>query len=497
MRSAPIILTCCSAIAMSSVATAQTPEAGGHADLCVVGEFYRAARDRRVSMLLITDSNGINADGPGAYGYVYGLHDAAFEDAEYECWATGLFSGSFTQSANPVFTVSAGSPVSIGDPVVSGFASAYRGTGSVNGNYYSVRNGFSAGAMASAGIRSVQGYQAPSWFRWDEFPLTVHFTTFLSAAAGNGTLQLQLAQDEEPILIGPKIATNDGDEDTVVDAAIEAEAGELPRGLGQRLALVSKGITGQAVWNYIIPEAPDRRTGFHISQLWVESGGRAVDAASDLASASPEHIDKVFERLSTVQDEDEPMLIVQLVVGGNDWGNVSGPASVTNAIESMRARCEDAWLAAGNTPESIVFLLVGYHPRAEHPNYGFRDELREYALETPRVAFYDPAAEFSIRDMINGGYSDNNVTGSDAHMSDAGYRALALRQLGVIEEAGRPSASDLNLDGRVDSADLGLIIATFGAPYGFADLNDDGVVNAPDLGHLLADFGKEPCVEGE
>ena len=49
--------------------------------------------------------------------------------------------------------------------------------------------------------------------------------------------------------------------------------------------------------------------------------------------------------------------------------------------------------------------------------------------------------------------------------------------------------ADLNLDGRVNAADLGLLIAAWGPCAGcVADINGDGVVNAADLGLLIASW---------
>ena len=50
------------------------------------------------------------------------------------------------------------------------------------------------------------------------------------------------------------------------------------------------------------------------------------------------------------------------------------------------------------------------------------------------------------------------------------------------------SFGDLNGDGHVDGADLGLLLAGWGAP-GIADLNGDGNVDGADLGLLLAAWG--------
>jgi hypothetical protein len=49
-------------------------------------------------------------------------------------------------------------------------------------------------------------------------------------------------------------------------------------------------------------------------------------------------------------------------------------------------------------------------------------------------------------------------------------------------------AADLNCDGIVGGADLGILLGQWGTA-GSADINRDGVVNGPDLGLLLGAWG--------
>ncbi|HMN96345.1 MAG TPA: hypothetical protein PKC43_08550 [Phycisphaerales bacterium] len=51
---------------------------------------------------------------------------------------------------------------------------------------------------------------------------------------------------------------------------------------------------------------------------------------------------------------------------------------------------------------------------------------------------------------------------------------------------------DLNLDGTIDGADLGIMLASFGPESGHADLNADGIIDSADLGVLLARWGACP-----
>ena len=52
-----------------------------------------------------------------------------------------------------------------------------------------------------------------------------------------------------------------------------------------------------------------------------------------------------------------------------------------------------------------------------------------------------------------------------------------------------PTPGDLNGDGVVDGADLGLLLGAFGTSNVAADLNADGFVDGADLGILLGNFG--------
>ena len=49
---------------------------------------------------------------------------------------------------------------------------------------------------------------------------------------------------------------------------------------------------------------------------------------------------------------------------------------------------------------------------------------------------------------------------------------------------------DLNNDGLIDTADLGILIGNFGTPGPLGDLNGDGIVDTADLGILIAQFGQ-------
>ncbi len=69
------------------------------------------------------------------------------------------------------------------------------------------------------------------------------------------------------------------------------------------------------------------------------------------------------------------------------------------------------------------------------------------------------------------------------------YRASAQR----VASGGSSSdccPADLNCDGIINGADLGLLVAAWGDTSGKADINNDGNVNGADLGLLVAAWGE-------
>jgi hypothetical protein len=56
-------------------------------------------------------------------------------------------------------------------------------------------------------------------------------------------------------------------------------------------------------------------------------------------------------------------------------------------------------------------------------------------------------------------------------------------------EVPTPCPADLNIDGAVDGADMGLLLGAWGPGNGIADINRDGVVDGADMGLLLGAWG--------
>lgn len=62
--------------------------------------------------------------------------------------------------------------------------------------------------------------------------------------------------------------------------------------------------------------------------------------------------------------------------------------------------------------------------------------------------------------------------------------------VGVVRITTDLCPADVNNDGVIDTADLGILIANFGNPGPLGDINGDGIVDTADLGILISQFGQ-------
>lgn len=81
--------------------------------------------------------------------------------------------------------------------------------------------------------------------------------------------------------------------------------------------------------------------------------------------------------------------------------------------------------------------------------------------------------------------------GSQGTWNDMPDSGGSYAHIAVIEFGGPACRADLNHDGRVDGADLGEVLGSYGQTGVPADINGDGIVNGADLGEVLGTFG--PC----
>ena len=96
-------------------------------------------------------------------------------------------------------------------------------------------------------------------------------------------------------------------------------------------------------------------------------------------------------------------------------------------------------------------------------------------------------------------YVDRLIVEAGASLTTAGCRIYTNDAVldGTIDNADdiiviADCTGDLNADGIVNAADLGIVIGTWGTPGGQGDVNGDGIVNAADLGIVIGVWGNCP-----
>jgi len=85
---------------------------------------------------------------------------------------------------------------------------------------------------------------------------------------------------------------------------------------------------------------------------------------------------------------------------------------------------------------------------------------------------------------------------SPSHRLSRIASVAALLMVSTANAQFTPCGADLNGDGVVDGADLGVLLDAWGSGPGQADLNGDGVVDGADLGLLLSAWGSK-CESGD
>lgn len=166
--------------------------------------------------------------------------------------------------------------------------------------------------------------------------------------------------------------------------------------------------------------------------------------------------------------------------GSSSSGGIGAPAQTGDATWFFTFFASESWKTPGGD-----FLPI---PSAVFSVNGIGDySVGELGLaEDVQAWIVDPAGNFG---WVMIGEEDSPQTvrrfGSRQH-PDAAVRP----KLTIAYDAGPPGIpGDFNGDGLVDGADVGLLLATWGACRGCPeDLDDNGVVNGADLGLLLVNW---------
>lgn len=163
-------------------------------------------------------------------------------------------------------------------------------------------------------------------------------------------------------------------------------------------------------------------------------------------------------------------MIVGLVPGSGKYGlsGFTGPSSLTSKLVAQN---ETVLLVASarKTAGSTITWSLHVNPAVDGPE-----------PQTPGATMSIPGTTLPQALVIynDGGYSTDEIR-------------VATTWASALGQESQPCVGDLNGDGQVDGADLGVLLGAWGGG-GMSDLDGDGAVGGADLGLLLGAWGTCP-----
>jgi hypothetical protein len=398
-----------------------------HADQLV--PFLQAASTRRVDITGIGDSNQMHEGG----GHQYGMQLAWAN--QFGMYATGVLpasannawpieqigynaAGSFPSQATPAPASLAQYSLAGGDGFPATYA--YLPAGSSD-NYVSLE----IAPQQPGGAGTLNG---PGTLRF-------HYTygTFTSGSGAFYPTATLPASSTVLASNGAGVQTNTG-ASGIADGYLDIADSAARQ---QNGAWVSFGrspqISGPFFASYERAENLSVTHGVSYSTLLAQGGKSARDAALSLLS-EPDTALREWLRQSTVLQNGTPMLMVNIIHGGNDRNQsalsvgphpapTNTPAGFEDNLDAIVTRIRQVWTAQGYDSKNLYFLLGGYQSSPFSWDGGTTANLETGAMafadSTYNVAVVRGTQLLSAAAMQADGYYYND--GGFAHMTQASY----------------------------------------------------------------------------
>ncbi|MBX3403115.1 MAG: hypothetical protein KF699_06850 [Phycisphaeraceae bacterium] len=492
-----------------------------------VAPFFAAARSRRVDMAIIGDSNTRSAS---VSGHEDGM--ARGFAARLECYGTRVEPMGGWGSWGTIIFHSASYPAQYLNQYAPAHITAALGDLPLAGGFPSGYSYLSPGMTVPWTNNSGQ-YLYASHPMDISGPLRWHFTYYHWPAAAGADLGFvsPTVRDQWPgsayvLYASASLTTSGPGVPGPREFALNVPSGERgEHGLvfcltdfpGQR------GARGPFISRWTRSENIAKTRGFAYSPLLYQGGRTARDAAISLLDLARQTDMTEWFRQATRLQNGPPMLLVQIIHGGND-ANWPTPAVVyergmgrpapgggwpagepTNTAAGMRQNFQsiinimrDDWVGAGHDESNLFFVLGGYHPQPPYWNEtapgagdGWQWRLvqhdaaqawREICEANANVAMIDGYKLSTHEEFtLNAWYTDPSYPGGDqAHLSVEGYRAWGGACAEALLRACDCGPSvDFDADGRRTVADIFDFLAAWFSGEARADFDRSGGAPTP------------------
>lgn len=246
--------------------------------------------------------------------------------------------------------------------------------------------------------------------------------------------------------------------------------------------------------------------GVAYSTLIYDGGKGLRSMASRLMNMPMTQLQYYFTELTRQQNSPDKMLLVCINSGFNDPVEQLpsiGPGMYTDALSAesyadnllaLTSRITEAWVASGFDPSGLYFLVFPSHPP---PPYHFahyltlyRQAAAQFARERPRFACVDFDRLVTWNQMAaNQLYYLGTV--DTQHLSTNGYEAMSRLLFTAL--LGPMVPGDVTGDSRVGIEDVAEIVSHWGESTGAwmsGDTDGDQLVTLADLATVIENFGR-------
>jgi hypothetical protein len=230
--------------------------------------------------------------------------------------------------------------------------------------------------------------------------------------------------------------------------------------------------------------------GFAFNNLMYDSGSQTsalADRLEGMGTLLDEYLREIIARQVAARGSGNAIIQIFSGINGADTA-----ISYTLASQRIVDRIGERWLAVGGDADKLAFVFVPTHPVVDDINGWDTGRDTVVAAAHAWVQGQTGVTIFDIGEVVTTAVlSTNNwysAQSTQAHLTESGYAAIGSA---FIRSLLNDCSADMNIDGIVNSTDLGVLLGAWGQCTGdsAADLDANGFVGGTDLCKLLDAWG--------
>lgn len=270
--------------------------------------------------------------------------------------------------------------------------------------------------------------------------------------------------------------------------------------------LINPEIRGPFMGLTMRAERPDLTRGVACHTMYAQGGYSARDMAADIFAAPDETLAFFFSQMRALQPTGK-RVVLRIDAGLNDLHETEpsirqhilpgdSPLAYRDNVEALIERLTNVWRAQGWDAGSLAIVITVSHPiptPEEEILMAYRDQADLIASQMSNVVAFRWDAVTSAEEMASNEwyFTPENGPTENSHLSTAGYEVLSERLLNALVDAA--CIADFNQDGGVDGSDIGAFFTAWEAGSAEADINADGGIDGADVSDFFTAWERGAC----